>query len=190
MFERLLMRRGNLYLFESAYSHDTFRRKVGCPTGIVRIVHNGVGQAEFEPIALTADATDIVFLGELRVLKGIDVLINAIAVLRRNGRSLTATIVGDGPDAATLQTQVGRLGLCDAVRFVSAMPARAALALGQIVVIPSRAESLPYVVLEAAAAGKPLITTLVGGISEIYGPLAVGLVPPITWRPWPKRSRR
>jgi glycosyltransferase involved in cell wall biosynthesis len=98
--------------------------------------------------------------------------------LRRSGRSLTSTIVGDGPDAATLQTQVRRLGLCDAVRFVSAMPARAALALGQIVVIPSRAESLPYEVLEAAAAGKPLITTHVGGIPEIYGPLAVGLVPP------------
>ena len=43
---------------------------------------------------------------------------------------------------------------------------------------PSRAESLPYVVLEAAAASKPLITTKVGGILEIYGPLTGKLVPP------------
>ena len=45
-------------------------------------------------------------------------------------------------------------------------------------VVPSRAESLPYVVLEAAAGGKPLITTRVGGIPEIYGPLSDTLVPP------------
>ena len=57
------------------------------------------------------------------------------------------------------------------------MPARRALTLGKVMVIPSRAESLPYVVLETAAAGKPLITTSVGGIPEIYGPLSDKLVP-------------
>jgi glycosyltransferase involved in cell wall biosynthesis len=60
-----------------------------------------------------------------------------------------------------------------------AMPARQALADGRIMVVPSRAESLPYVVLEAAAGGKPLITTKVGGIPEIYGPLSNTLVPPV-----------
>ena len=44
--------------------------------------------------------------------------------------------------------------------------------------LPSRAESLPYVVLEAAAAGKPLIATNVGGIPEIFGPYADRLVAP------------
>jgi glycosyltransferase involved in cell wall biosynthesis len=58
------------------------------------------------------------------------------------------------------------------------MPARAAMALGRIMIIPSRAESLPYVVLEAASAGKPLIATSVGGIPEIYGPLSPALVRP------------
>jgi glycosyltransferase involved in cell wall biosynthesis len=56
------------------------------------------------------------------------------------------------------------------------MPARVALTLGRVMVIPSRAESLPYVVLETAAAAKPLITTNVGGIPEIYGPLSPALV--------------
>ena len=45
-------------------------------------------------------------------------------------------------------------------------------------VVPSRAESLPYIVLEAAAAGLPLIATCVGGIPEIFGPDAGELVPP------------
>ena len=48
--ERLLMLRGDLFLFESAYSASIFRKKIGNPRGLVRIVHNGVSRAEFEPI--------------------------------------------------------------------------------------------------------------------------------------------
>ena len=177
--ERLLMLRGDLFLFESAYSETIFRGKIGDPKGLVRIVHNGVSRAEFEPIVLRPDATDLVFMGELRPVKGIDVLIDAIALMHREGRVVTATLVGDGPDRAALQAQVERNGLSRAVRFMPAMPAREAQALGWVMVAPSRAESLPYVVLEAAAAGKPLITTKVGGIPEIYGELSPALVPPM-----------
>jgi glycosyltransferase involved in cell wall biosynthesis len=53
-----------------------------------------------------------------------------------------------------------------------------AFTLGRTLVVPSRAESLPYVVLEAAAAGVPLIASKVGGIPEIFGPDASDLVPP------------
>jgi glycosyltransferase involved in cell wall biosynthesis len=90
---------------------------------------------------------------------------------------LTATLVGDGPSRAALTAQVAARGLSDAIRFRPAMPMRQALALGRLAVLPSRAESLPYVVLETAAAGKPLITTQVGGIPEIYGNLSDRLVP-------------
>jgi glycosyltransferase involved in cell wall biosynthesis len=175
--ELLLMLRGDLFLFESAYSADIFARKVGTPRGLVRVVHNGVSRAEFEPVAALPDATDLMYLGELRHIKGIDVLIDAIALMRRNGRNVTATLVGDGPDREALQEQVAQANLSRAVRFMPAMPARAAFAHGRLVVAPSRHESLPYVVLEAVAAGKPLITTRVGGIPEIYGPLTITLIP-------------
>lgn len=176
--ERLLMLGGDLYLFESGYSAEIFRRKIGVAKGLVRVVHNGVSRQEFEPIITAPDATDLVFMGELRPVKGIDVLIDAVSLLHRNGRAVTATLVGDGPDRDVLQAQIARLGLTDAIRFTGALPARQAQTLGRIMVVPSRAESLPYVVLEAAAAAKPLITTKVGGVPEIYGPLSGVLVPP------------
>ena len=175
--EKFLMLRGDLFLFESAYSAEIFRRKIGTPRGLVRVVHNGVSRKEFEPIIAGPDATDLVFMGEFRPVKGIDVLIAAIAKLHRGGRTVTTTLVGDGPERDALHAQVERLGLADVVRFRPAMPAREAQTLGRIMVIPSRAESLPYVVLEAAAAGLPLITTKVGGIPEIYGTLTDTLVP-------------
>jgi glycosyltransferase involved in cell wall biosynthesis len=176
--ERLLMPRGDLYLFESAFSAETFNRKIGRPRGLVRIVHNGVTQPEFEPVAPAPDATDLIFMGELRELKGVDLLIDAIAQLRREGHSVTATLIGAGPDEAMFHAQVERLKLADLIRFRPAMPARQAQTLGRVMVMPSRMESLPYVVLEAAASAKPLIATRVGGIPEIYGPLADALVAP------------
>ena len=175
--ERILLQRRALFLFESAYSGEIFRNKIGRPNGIVRVIHNGVAKAEFEPVALAPDATDLVFMGEFRPVKGIDILIEAIASLHRRNNPVTATFVGGGPDEAALRSQAAMLGLSDAIRFRSPMPARRVLSLGRIMVIPSRGESLPYVVLETAAAGKPLITTRVGGIPEIYGPLSDALVP-------------
>ena len=62
--------------------------------------------------------------------------------------------------------------------FAGAMPARQAFALGRVLAVPSRAESLPYIVLEAAAAGKPQIATSVGGIPEIFGAQSSRLIPP------------
>ena len=178
--ERLLMLRGDLFLFESAYSADIFRNKIGKPRGLVRVVHNGVSRAEFEPIVTKPDATDLVFMGELRPVKGIDVLLEALARLRDAGRTVTATLVGDGPEREALQAQTAQ-SRPRRRRAISSppCPAHVALTLGRIMVVPSRAESLPYVVLEAAAGGKPLITTSVGGIPEIYGPLTDTLVPPL-----------
>jgi glycosyltransferase involved in cell wall biosynthesis len=178
LLERLMLNRGNLYLFESEFSHAAFLRKIGGPRGTACIVHNGVAAAEHEPIALVDGATDLVFLGELRELKGVDVLIEAMALLRGDGRAVTATIVGDGPDAGYYRDLAAANSLRDAIRFERPMPARHALARGRLMIVPSRAESLPYVVLEAAAAGKPLIATNVGGIPEIFGSQAHRLVPP------------
>ncbi len=176
--ETVLKRRTDLFLFESAYGRDAFAEQIGMPTAPVRIVHNGVNESEFLPVKPGPEATDILFVGELRMLKGVDVLIKALAQLLREGRRMSATIVGDGPDRAAFEAAVTAANLDQAVRFVGAMPARTAFSLGRLLVVPSRAESLPYIVLEAAAAGVPIIASNVGGIPEIFGPDARDMVPP------------
>jgi glycosyltransferase involved in cell wall biosynthesis len=176
--ERILMPRGDLFLFESAYSWDVFRAKIGTPKGIASVVHNGIGEADFELVEPTADGTDLLFIGELRMLKGVDVLIEAVALLHRKGRLVTATIVGSGPDEGVFHAGVKRHGLAHVVRFLPAMPARQAFSLGRVMIVPSRSESLPYIVLEAAGAGLPLIASHVGGIPEIFGADSGRLVPP------------
>lgn len=178
VMERMLRHRSDLCVFESAYSAEMYARKVGAPSGLMRIVYNGVRRIEFVPVALACDATDFVFLGEMRDIKGVDVLIEALATLARTGRPLTATLVGGGAQAADYWARAAALGLEGQVRFTGPLPTREALSLGRCVVLPSRAESLPYVILEAAAAGKPLIATHVGGIPEIFGPYADVLIVP------------
>jgi glycosyltransferase involved in cell wall biosynthesis len=188
--ERALMRHTDLFLFESAYGRDIFKAKIGTkvgtqigskigePKGLVRVIYNGVTDDEFQPIVVREGATDLLFVGELRMLKGVDVLIAAIKTITQDGRNLSATIVGEGPDRVRFEREVVKQGLGDKIKFVGAKPARAAFALGRLLVVPSRAESLPYIVLEAAAAGVPMIASHVGGIPEIFGPDVGALVPP------------
>ena len=180
-FYRSLERRLNpltdLFLFESSYIADLYRSVIASPRAMVRVVRNGIAESEFEPVSVGPDATDIVCVGELRPVKAIDVLIEALAILQQSGRRVSATIAGEGPDAEKLQAQARRLGVADRVRFIGHCPARTAFTMGRMLVIPSRAESLPYVVLEAAAAGVPIIATNVGGVPEIFGPQSAQLIP-------------
>jgi glycosyltransferase involved in cell wall biosynthesis len=177
LIERALKWRSDLCLFESAYSADMYRRKIGAPKGVARVVHNGLRPAEFEPVPFDPNAADFVFVGEMRDLKGVDLLIEALDALRNEGVTATATLVGDGPQLSGYRQQVASCGLDRQIAFPGAMPARQAFALGRTVVVPSRAESLPYVVLEAAAAEKPVIATRVGGIPEIFGRQSNRLIP-------------
>ncbi len=177
--EGLLARRTDMLLFESAFIGTRYRALVGEPVHLARVVHNGLGDHEFEAGVPAPDAAEFVYVGELRAAKGIDVLLQA---LRRIGHGRPdaprAVLVGSGPDRDLLANLVASLGLEDRVSFAGPLPARTAFSLGRTLVVPSRAESLPYIVLEAAAARLPMISTNVGGIPEIFGPYRDRLIPP------------
>jgi len=176
--ERLLMNRTELFLFESAFARDTYQRMIGTPSGLVRCVFNGVTASEFDPVPVADDATDIVYVGEFRHIKGADLLIDAVARLRADGRPVTLTLAGDGEESEALKAQVQRLGLADAVRFIGHVKARFGFAKGRLLVVPSRGDSMPYVVIEAAAAAIPMVAANVGGIPEIFGPFTDALFAP------------
>ena len=176
--ERQMMRQTSAILFESSFAEATYTRLIGAPRCATRVIHNGLRPEEFEPVPASADAADFVFIGEMRLLKGIMPLVEALATVRRADRAPARLVMaGDGPDRAALETRISELGLDGWVVLAGAQPARAMFARGNVVVVPSLAESLPYVVLEAAAAGKPVIATRVGGVPEIFGPDAEQLVP-------------
>ncbi len=164
-------------IFESRFAANRYRELVGEPACDMRIIPNGLYPFEFYEPMLADDTADFVFVGELRGLKGVDILLEALAS-DQTVYPARAVIVGTGPDEEKLKGLARKLGLAGKVMFAGPQPARTAFARGRCVVVPSRAESFPYIVLEAAAAQMPLIATNVGGIPEIVAGTLTPLVPP------------
>ncbi|MEM6463609.1 MAG: glycosyltransferase family 4 protein [Pseudomonadota bacterium] len=165
--------------FVSEFERGIYMDKIGSRAARNRLIYNGLADEEFEDVVPDNSATDFMYIGMMRDLKGPDVFVKAfIRTEEIIGRPLTATMVGDGDDKAKYEEMVLVSGRPERVAMHSAMPVRHALRLGKTVVMPSRAESMPYLVLEALAAGRPIIATNVGGIPEIFADNKCGLVPP------------
>lgn len=175
--ERILERCASGLIFESAYAARIYAERVQTPRAPYRVIPNGLQPDDFELATPASNATDVLYVGELREIKGIEFLIDALAALNKAQR-VTATIVGSGPSAESLKAKVTGLGLEHVITFTGALPARQAFTLGRIMVVPSLSESFPYIVLEAAAAGLPLVATSVGGIPEIVAGTDTALIPP------------
>jgi glycosyltransferase involved in cell wall biosynthesis len=177
--ERAFERMTDAIVHVSAYEADTYRRKVGMPRCEAIVIRNGLRPDEYVPVMPDAGARDLLYLGMLRSLKGIDVFLEALARLKaEHGRTATAHVIGQTDELATYEEMARRLGIAEEVAFHSPKPTREAFAMARALVVPSRAESMPYVVLEAVAGALPLVATRVGGIPEILGPRAAELVTP------------
>jgi glycosyltransferase involved in cell wall biosynthesis len=168
--ERVLEKGTDLFLFESRFVADRFAEFVGKTNALTRIVLNGLYREEIQPVIAKPDALDFLYIGEFRFAKGIDNLLLAMGKLKHL-RPLppTLVLVGQGPDEPALREQVDTLGLAPFISFHKPMAAREAFSLARTMIVPSRFESMPYVVIEAAGASIPLISTNVGGIPEIFG---------------------
>lgn len=177
--ERAMERITDCVLYVSEYELRTYEDKIGPMKAPYRIIHNGLRPNEFEPIALVNNPRDFLYIGMMRDLKGPDIFIDGLAhAADQLGRPLTAHMVGDGDQKDDYIAQSAAKGGLIDVKFHPAMPAREAFALSRLVVVPSRAEALPYIVLEALSGGKPMIVTDVGGISEVMGKDSGALIPP------------
>ncbi|MBI3436455.1 MAG: glycosyltransferase family 4 protein [Proteobacteria bacterium] len=178
--ERQLERMTDAIIHVSEYEARTYRAKIGQPRCRSEIIRNGLRPDEFALITPAPDAGDLLYLGMFRDLKGLDVFLEAVGILGSTfNRTATANIIGQADaDFPRYQALAAALGITDRVTFHKPMPTRAALAMGRMIVVPSRAESMPYVVLEAIAAGMPIVATHVGGIPEIIAADTQPLVAP------------
>jgi len=164
-------------IFESQFSADTYQKKIGAFTCAHKVIHNGLRETEFAELDRVKGINQFVFIGEIRHLKGLDALLKAMAILTKKTQA-NLLVFGSGPDEAFYKKRSSELGLDEVVAFHPAIfPATEAFKLAKCVVIPSLAESFPYIVLEAAAAKVPLLTTRVGGIPEIFGSFSNHLLP-------------
>jgi glycosyltransferase involved in cell wall biosynthesis len=177
--ERFLQKNTDAIVFESQFSFLAYEKKVGPITCAYKIIHNGLADAEIAVRSHLSDgSTDFLFLGELRGFKGVDVFLSAIERARKE-RPFKVMVAGAGEDSEDLLRRIERLDLGGTITLSPPIyPATEAFKTTKCVVVPSRAESLPYIVLEAAGAGVPVIATKVGGIGEIFGPYAEELIEP------------
>jgi glycosyltransferase involved in cell wall biosynthesis len=132
-----------------------------------------------EQLGVAPDDVLAVFVGRLAAIKRVDVLLDAVAIARRGGVRLRLAVVGDGELRGELEARTQELGIRDAVGFCGFRTDLAAIAAGtDIAVLSSDNEGTPVALIEAAAAGRPAVSTHVGGVADIVRPETGVLVPP------------
>lgn len=136
----------------------------------LRIIHCGVIPENYAHASDRAETpgTELLFVGRLAPVKGLRVLLAALARARETRPDLRLTIVGDGEDRAHLEQLAEPMG--EAVRFtgyLSQAEVAERLAQADAFVLPSFAEGLPVVLMEALAAGKTAIAPRVAGVAEL-----------------------
>ncbi|MBE0414736.1 glycosyltransferase, partial [Yoonia sp.] len=146
----------------------------------LRIVHCGVIPDLYNQTPPAPHSgTRLIFVGRLAAVKGLRVLFDAFAQARETHPDLQLTLVGDGDDRAHLERLAAPLG--DAVHFAGYLSQDAvaqALAEADALVLPSFAEGLPVVLMEALASARPVIATQVAGVSELVENGVTGFVVP------------
>ncbi len=147
----------------------------------LRIVHCGVVPAAYGRHPRTEWGQRMLFVGRLAAVKGLPLLLEAVARLRQAHPGVQLTVVGEGPDRPALEAQARALGLEGAVTFTGAQsPAQVADRLEQsdLLVLPSFAEGVPVVLMEAMASRLPVVATRVGGVQELVEDGESGLLVP------------
>ena len=146
----------------------------------LKIVHCGVDPARYRPPA-HPPGKHLLFVGRLASVKGLPVLFEALAGLRARHPELRLTLVGDGPERAALEALSNNLGLSDVNHFLgykSQGEVAELLCQADVFVLPSFAEGVPVVLMEAMAARLPVVATAVGGVGELVQDGESGLIVP------------
>lgn len=151
----------------------------------VHVIPNGVdfeywGRRSVTPLR-NGRAPVVITVGRLEQIKGHDVLIRAMAVLRQRIPEASLVIVGDGKSRAELEQLAVEQGVHRATTFAGALGStdvRNLLHRADVFALPSRSEGMPLALLQAMAAGVPPVATWVGGVTDVIDGASGLLVPP------------
>lgn len=146
----------------------------------LHIVHCGIDPDRYDTPPKT-DGQNLLFIGRLAGVKGVPVLFEALEQIRSDFPDLRLTLIGDGPERSDLEMEAKRRGLTDLVTFAGyRSQAEVAETLQQtnMLVLPSFAEGLPVVLMEALAASLPVVTTRIAGTAELVEDGLSGLLVP------------
>jgi glycosyltransferase involved in cell wall biosynthesis len=160
----------------SDYAATDLRKRFPESAAKVHRIYNGVDLSRFHPTDFGSGTPAIISIGRLIEKKGFADLISACALLTSRRRGFVCEIIGEGPLEETLRAQIASSGLEACVRLVGAQTQTEVamrLAHATIFVLPCTREAdggmdnLPTVIMEAMAAGLPVISTPLGGIPEM-----------------------
>ncbi len=132
-------------------------------------------------VELDGDRVNFLFLGRLERVKGIDVLLEAVRLLKADGVAARLHVIGSGSLQGWLRQQIAEYGLeadVSLLGYRADADVAAYLRACDYLVIPSRSESLPLVFSEAMRTGTPIVATDVGDLGPMVGGNGVGLVVP------------
>jgi glycosyltransferase involved in cell wall biosynthesis len=150
--------------------------------GKMHVIHCGVEPFLFPLVSQKEGKENLLYVGRLSASKGLPILLESLVILKTSHPNLTLTVVGDGEDRAAIESMVVELGLPKNVKFVgyqSQAEVRQHLQQSDVFVLPSFAEGIPVVLMEAMAAGLPVVATQIAGVSELVADGISGyLVPP------------
>jgi glycosyltransferase involved in cell wall biosynthesis len=136
----------------------------------LKIVHCGVDPAKYGRRSRKNYGKRVLFVGRLTAVKGVPLLIEAVASVRKEHPDVRLTIIGDGPDRTALEAQAAALGISRIVTFAGYQPQERVSELfeeADMLLLPSFAEGVPVVLMEAMASRLPVIASRVGGVAEL-----------------------
>ncbi len=173
--------RGATFVAISDSSRDDMIAR-GIPASAIRVVLCGVDHARYRPDPSARDARPlIVFVGRLERYKRLDVLLEAVAAVRRGGLDAHAVIAGAGDALDSVRAQVRALGLADCVDvpgFVDEAEKVRLLQAAHVAVQPSEKEGWGLTVIEATACGTPCVAAAVPGLRDSVRDGETGLLVP------------
>lgn len=174
---RLILRNANAVI---ALTRDMKQEMQKIYSREVEVIPNGIELQDYRDLGAKAeirrslglggDERLVLFVGTLRPVKGLPFLIEAMSIMRQHNPVARLMLVGDGQERRGLQGLVEESDMEDAVTFVGEVPNEKVpeyMAAADVLVLPSLSEGFPVTILEAMAAGLPVVATRVGGLTEI-----------------------